>query len=379
VTPDAPAKVLFLLPAMAGGGAERVVLQLLRRIDRTAFVPSLLLLDRSGELLPEIPSDVPVAECGRHGKNRGWAWMGVLARTMSDSRPDLIVSFLWATNLAAVTARRRAGLRRPLILCERLSLDGTEEGTFRTLLRRAGTFALHRFADRVTANSVALARQVERGAGLPPGSVVVIPNPIDLDGLRALASDPDAVPPESASWPRPWTVGVGRLHRQKGFDVLIRAFATSGAAGTLVLVGDGTERDSLRRTAEGAGVADRVVFTGFLRNPHAVLARADVFVLPSRYEGFPNALVEAMALGRPCIATRCATGPDEILDDGLTGLLVPVDDEGALGRSVVRLLRDPAFRERLGDAARERAAAYDAPAIVQKFEAFFRQTIESGG
>lgn len=374
MTRDAPAKVLFLLPAMAGGGAERVVIHLLRRLDPTEFVPSLLLLDRSGELLPEIPPDVPVFECGRHGKNRGWAWMGVLARTMSESRADLIVSLLWATNLAAVAARRKAGLRTPLILCERLSLEGTDEGAVRTLVRRVGTFALHRFADRVTANSVALARQVERTAGLPPGSVVTIPNPIDLDGLRALASDPDAVPPESASWPRPWTVSVGRLHRQKGFDVLIRAFATSCAAGTLVLVGDGTERDSLRRTAEGAGVSERVVFTGFLRNPHAVLARADVFVLPSRYEGFPNALVEAMALARPCIATRCPTGPEEIVDDGLTGLLVPVDDEGALGRSVVRLLHDAALRERLGEAARARVAAYDVRTIVGLFETLFRET-----
>jgi len=293
---------------------------------------------------------------------------------MTESRADLIVSFLWATNLAAVAARRKAGLRTPLILCERLSLDGAEEGAFRTLLRRAGTFALHRFADRVTANSVALARQVERAAGLPPGSVVTIPNPIDLDGLRALAADPDAVPPEATSWPRPWTVAVGRLHRQKGFDVLIRAFATSGAAGTLVLVGDGTERDSLRRTAVGAGVSERVVFTGFLRNPHAVLARADVFVLPSRYEGFPNALVEAMALERPCIATRCPTGPEEIVDDGRTGLLVPVDDEGALGRSVVRLLHDAALRERLGEAARARVEDYDVRTIVGLFETLFRET-----
>ena len=300
--------------------------------------------------------------------------MRVLAQTMTESQPDLIVSFLWATNLAAVVARRRAGLRTPLILCERLSFEGTEEGAFRTLVRRAGTFALYRFADQVTANSVALARQVERAAGLRRDSVVAIPNPVDLDGLRALAADPGALPKEASAWPRPWTVGVGRLHRQKGFDVLIDAFATSGAEGTLVLVGEGAERDPLREIAERAGVAKRVVFTGFLRNPQAVLSRADVFVLSSRYEGFPNALVEAMALARPCIATRCPTGPEEIVDDGKSGLLVPVDDDGALGRSIARLLGDPALRDRLGAAARERVAIYDAGAVVRRFETLFVQT-----
>lgn len=374
MTRETPIRVLFLLPAMAGGGAERVVLHLLRHLDRTSFAPSLLLLDRSGELLPEIPAGVPVSDCGRRGTHRGWRWMSVLARAMSESRPDVMVSFLWGTNLAAVAARRKANLPTPLILCERLSLDGTDEGPLRTLVRRVGTRALHRFADRVTANSVALARQVERAAGLVPGSVVAIPNPIDLDGLRARAAVRDAVPPEAASWPSPWIVGVGRLHRQKGFDVLIRAFAESGAPGTLLLVGDGSEKAALQATAERAGVARRVAFTGFLTNPSAVMARADVFVLSSRYEGFPNALVEAMALGRPCVATRCPTGPEEIVDDERTGLLVPLDRQDALGAAIVRILRDPSLAERLGAAARERAEAYAAPAIVRTFEALFRQT-----
>jgi N-acetylgalactosamine-N,N'-diacetylbacillosaminyl-diphospho-undecaprenol 4-alpha-N-acetylgalactosaminyltransferase len=375
MTRPEPIRVLFLLPAMAGGGAERVVLQLLRRLDATSFVRSLVLLDRSGELLSEIPADVPVSDCGRRGTHRGWAWMNVLARTMAASRPDVIVSFLWGTNLAAVAARRRAGLPTPLILCERLSLEGTREGAIRTLARRVGTFALHRFADRVTANSEALARQVERAGGLARDSVLAIPNPVDLAGLRALAADAGALPADAASWPRPWIVGMGRLHRQKGFDVLIHAFAASGAPGTLLLIGDGPERAALHATAERAGVARRVAFTGFLPNPHALISRADVFVLSSRYEGFPNALVEAMALGRPCVATRCPTGPEEIVADERTGLLVPVDDEEALGRAILRVLREPDLAGRLGAEAAERAAAYDAPTIVRRFESLFRQTV----
>lgn len=370
-----PAKVLFVLPAMAGGGAERVVLHLVRHLDRTRFAPEFLLLDRSGELLSEIPPDIPVAECGRRGVNRGIAWTTALARGMSEARPDLIVSFLWYTNLAAVIARRRAGLRSPLILCERLSFEAPEEGLLRRIVRRAGTSALHRFADRVTVNSEALARQVERAAGLPSGSVTAIPNPVDLDRLRVLAAASDAVPAEAASWSRPWTVGMGRLHRQKGFDALVRAFAASGAEGTLILVGDGPEREALRATAERAGVTARVAFAGFLPNPHAVLSRADIFVLSSRYEGFPNALLEAMALGRACVATRCPTGPEEIVSDGRDGLLVPMDDERALGDAIAGLLRDSARRDRFGAAARETAAAYDASMVVRRFEVLFSETI----
>jgi GalNAc-alpha-(1->4)-GalNAc-alpha-(1->3)-diNAcBac-PP-undecaprenol alpha-1,4-N-acetyl-D-galactosaminyltransferase len=162
---------------------------------------------------------------------------------------------------------------------------------------------------------------------------------------------------------------MGRLSRQKGFDILIRAMAEVRSRARLVLIGEGPEEGMLRDLAARVGVSERVAFTGFLANPYPALAGASVFALPSRYEGFPNALVEAMSLGVPCVASRCPTGPEEIVTDGVDGILVPVEDPRALAAAVNRLLDDAALRDRLGRAARERARVYDAPEVVRRFEA----------
>lgn len=121
--------------------------------------------------------------------------------------------------------------------------------------------------------------------------------------------------------------------------------------------------------ASELGVAERVQFAGFLENPYPLLASATAFALPSRYEGFPNALLEAMALGLPCVASRCPTGPEEIVTDGADGLLVPIEDHVALAEALGRLLSDEALRARLGVAAAKRARDFDAPVVVRRFEA----------
>ena len=182
----------------------------------------------------------------------------------------------------------------------------------------------------------------------------LLPNP-----LPAAAEDPARA--DSAAPRQPELLAVARLVHQKGLDLLIRAFASlrlpPSSAWRLVLVGDGPERKALAELAAREGVAERVRFEGFQASPGYFLARASVFVLPSRHEGMPNALLEAMAAALPVVVTDASPGPLEVVEQEVTGLVVPRENVTALTRALERLIADPELRQRLGDAAAERLHA----------------------
>lgn len=252
----------------------------------------------------------------------GWASRRPVAVTVQ-SRPDVAISAYVGARLRGVT--RKALARADLAVC-------------------------------VSAAMIPTVTEI----GLPAERVRTVTNGIDLDRvLDAAKRAPEVVLP-----PGRLVVGCGRLHRQKGFDLLVRAHASARRAGApahhLVVVGDGPDLDALEDLVSELDVADTVVFTGFVANPHAIISRADVFVLPSRWEGYPLALAEAVCCATPSIAAACVSGPDEILDGGRFGALVPVEDEGALGRALLRHLHDPrALRERAAVGASEARVRFD--------------------
>ncbi|HEY2734777.1 MAG TPA: glycosyltransferase, partial [Polyangiales bacterium] len=173
----------------------------------------------------------------------------------------------------------------------------------------------------------------------------------------------------------PFIVGVGRLERQKGFDVLLRAFAASPARHThrLVLIGEGSEDDALRALAKQLGIASRLIMAGWLDNPWAVMRRAELFVLPSRWEGFGNVVIEAMASGVPVVVSDCSYGPKEIVRAEIDGLVVNTDDVDATSAALSRMLAEPSLRQRFAAAASGRARQFDVPRIVEQYQRLFSE------
>lgn len=234
---------------------------------------------------------------------------------------------------------------------------------------------LYRRADRVTANTSGVVARLRPALGLK--GVTLLPNP--LPGAAAAASDP-------ARREKLFLV-VARLVPQKGIDVLLRALARQAAeldGWHCEIVGDGPERDALQQladqlglTAEGPAAPERamVSFAGFQTPVAPWLQRASVFVLPSRFEGMPNALLEAMAAGCPPIVTNSSPGPLELVEDDVSGLVVPADDPVALGAALVRLATDADLRMELGKAARRRLLGSDWPTI----EPIWRDVLRMGG
>ena len=216
--------------------------------------------------------------------------------------------------------------------------------------------AVYRLSDRVLAPSQALLTDLAERPGIrvPPSRVTVVHNGIDLNDLRARTSAAHLPELVARRMPAPLITCVANMFAIKGQDWLIRAMPAVLAAvpaAVLVLVGDGEWRATLERLANETGVGDRMIFTGSIQNPLAVVEHADVVVLPSLSEGLPIALLEAMAIGRAVVASRVG-GIPEVVQDGETGLLIPAADSQALSSAIVRLLMDPHLRVHLGTRAR---------------------------
>ena len=373
IAPDRPlgerqVRVLLLLSSLHGGGAERVAVHLLNRLDPARFHVHMGLLRAAGPYLGEVdPAQLLVAPDGEHlfdfdGSNRAQFRLTKLLRgalaaprafraMIEQTRPDVVLSFLKGTNL--ITWRALAGIAMP-----RPRWIAREGNNVLAVIREEAPFALaahgiarltahaYRTADRVLVNASALAEDISADLGLAPDRVAMIHNPLDIAVIRERASAvPEALPQ------RPFLLAAGRLEAQKGHDVLLRAFAESGAARThdLVVLGEGSKRTELEVLAAQLGLVGQVRLPGFVANPFAWMARCALFVLPSRWEGMSNALAEAMAAGAPVLAADCDYGPGEIVSHGVSGWLVPPGDVGALAEGLRTLLGDAGLRRRLAE------------------------------
>lgn len=334
-------RVTMVIHALSGGGAERVFCTLANHWAATGREVTAITLDTAEQDVFRLDPRIRRVELGLLRPSRG-PWQQVsntvqrvlaLRRAIREAGALRVVSFTDKMNVLTLLACW--GEPWQVVIAERSDPRHQSLGPVWEWLRR-------RMYPRccgwvVQTQSVArLARTL-----VDRRPVLVIPNPVTA---------PAAVipPPEQR---RPRIVGMGRLSPEKGFDVLVRAFAQLAPwypDWTLQILGTGPQRQELERLADSLGVRDNVEWAGWVERPETVLLESSVFVLPSRYEGFPNALLEAMACGLSCVASDCESGPAEIIRNGRDGLLVPPDNVDALADSLRQLVADPARRAQLG-------------------------------
>jgi glycosyltransferase involved in cell wall biosynthesis len=379
--PDAPTRALFVLATLDGGGAERTVLTLVPHLRARGLDARVGLLARGGVLDSEIEASHVVharmapgwmSYAPSPGLGRLLVGLPLVPLQQLDLlrrfRPHVVVSCTAAMNLAALLSTGAYGRRRiAWILREgnntRAILESDAPGRPGRALRSWATALVYRAPDRVVAISNGVADGLARNFGLSRDRMRVVHNPVDVARICRRAQETDGAP-----FPSRFIVACGRLHRQKGFDLLLRAFAALDEADlALAILGDGPERGDLEALARELGLGARLMMPGFVENPWAWIARAAAFVLPSRWEGFASVLVEAMACGTPVVAADCDFGPREIVRDGETGLLARADDAESLASAIRRLLSDPALGQRLVVRGRRRALDFDAPAIGDRY------------
>jgi glycosyltransferase involved in cell wall biosynthesis len=273
-----------------------------------------------------------------------------LRRTIRKIEPDAVLSFLTQTNILTVLATR--GLSTHTVISER---NDPRLQRHRARVERL-RHIVYPWADVVTANSKGALDALQ--AFVPKEKLAFLPNP--------LADSPSE---ETIAFAGPTVITVGRLVEQKGIDVLLAAWAKVVAAlpdWRLALVGDGPLGDELKEQARKLGIAGSVDWVGHVSDPFPYLRGAKFFVMTSRFEGTPNALLEAMACGLPAVVSDASPGPCELMGegDGAAGLIVPVEDASATADAIISLARDDTLRRRLGLAARERVRAHDADQAI---------------
>ena len=259
-------------------------------------------------------------------------------------------------NLATIAAAKAAGFKGRLMVVEHNTMSQKIGQARRPAAKLAYRLAPlgYRFADVVACVSQGMADDLQALTHLPAGKIRTLYNPVVDEGLPARAAAPLDHPWFAPGEP-PVLLGIGRLHPQKDFATLLRAFASVRAlrAARLLILGEGEERTALEALASELGIAADVALPGFAANPFAYLSRAGAFVLSSRWEGLPTVVIEALACGAPVVSTDCPSGPDEILQGGRLGALTPVGDADALARAMLETLAAPP------DPAAGRARAQD--------------------
>ena len=361
-------RLALVQAGLGAGGAERVVS--LIAADRCARGDEVHVLAfvASGEksyfpLPPEVVVHRLGDATGEHQRPGIWGSLGRVRKLRAELQtlqPDLVVSFLTKINTLSLLAT--TGLDVPTVISERNNPQVQQKH----ILWRLVEPMVRGRATRLVLQTTAILQTIPQSLR---DRAEVICNPCDAGEQRA-------GPPPSAGARR--IVAVGRLVEQKGFDMLVDAFAEAASAfpdWSLTIHGDGPERERLQERIDKREMQGAIHLAGVTRKPGEWIEGASVFVLSSRYEGFPNVLIEAMAARIPVIATRCDFGPDEIIEDGVSGLLVPVDDPDALAAALRQMMADAELRASLSASGRLAVARFSTEAIMAQWDACFRRAL----
>ncbi|WP_295402304.1 glycosyltransferase [uncultured Thiocystis sp.] len=336
-----PPPIAVFASFSGSGGVERMLINLLRGFVDLGQPVDLVLVRADSPHLTRLPAQVNQI---RLEADHTFLAIPALARYLRERRPAALLAAKDRAGRAAVLARAlaRTDTRILLRLGTNLSTAMAERTPPERWLRYAPIRLLYPRIDRIIAVSNGVADDTADIARIPRQRIGVIRNPVITPELETQAA---------ASCPHPWLapgqppviLGAGRLQRQKDFPTLIRAFARLRETGDcrLLILGEGSGRAKLMALIAELELSDSVDLPGFQTNPYPFLARAGVFVLSSAWEGSPNVLTEAMALGVPVVATDCPSGPSELLDGGRYGPLVPVGDVEAMAEAMRTTLEHP--------------------------------------
>jgi glycosyltransferase involved in cell wall biosynthesis len=350
---DTPGPVAVFTSFSGSGGVERMLVNLLGGFVDLGRPVDLLLVRAEGPHLGGLPAGVkPVRLGGDHNLLALPALAGYLRR----QRPRALLAAKDRAGRTALLARRLARTDTRIVLRLGTNLSAAMAG--RSPIARQLRFwpirLLYPGLDRIVAVSEGVAEDTAAIARIPRQSVTVIRNPVITPDLHRLAAEPCMHPWFQPGEP-PVILAAGRMQRQKDFPTLIRAFALVRRERLcrLVILGEGSGRAQLEQLVGGLDLTAHVDLPGFQRNPFPFLAGADLFVLSSAWEGSPNVLTEAMALGTPVVSTDCPSGPGELLDGGRVAPLVPVGDARRLAESILATLDRPPAARTLKEAVRD--------------------------
>jgi len=361
----------LIIHSLTSGGAERVISRMANYWATKGWEINLLSFDDGREPpfyeLDSQISHIPLGIAGYSPNPIVGLWNNLtriqkLRSAIINSKPHVVISFMHQANELVLLATR--GLNLPVIVSERNDPARQTISKVWTKLRQW----TYPFGDRIVLQTK---RAGDYFSSKLQKRICVIPNPVLLPPYETELSD--------KLLGKPSLIAMGRLVPQKGFDLLLETLAKLKdryPEWTLTILGEGELRPQLESLRNELGLDDRVHLLGRVTNPHKFLKQGDIFIMSSRFEGFPNALCEAMACGLPVISTDCPNGPREIIRDGVDGILVPNEDVSALAAAMERLMSDEKERQRLADRAKEVTESFSLEKVMSLWESLINEVIK---
>lgn len=352
-------KIAFVIPSLNSGGAERVVTNLSNELSEKYDIVVITFI----KVVPfyKLGTNITLEYCTEHvspSKNilqsisSNYMLIRGIYKILKKHKIELSIAFLTSANNLTIIASFLRGI--PCIVSERINPLLAHTSTWRRRLRRF----LYSKANYVVVQTPDIQKYFS--AWLPSSKLRILPNPLS----------PDLVAPEGNGMQRENIIlNVGRLTDQKAQGFLIKAFAAINPSGwTLAIAGDGPNHDAYVDLVENLGMSEKIKLLGQQKNISDYYSRASIFAFTSRFEGFPNALIEAMHMGLACVSTDCPSGPSELINSGENGFLIPVDNQQELEEKLLILINDASLREEFSKLGKNTVAHFNITHVAQDWE-----------
>lgn len=373
--------ILFYIGTLNGGGAERMLIELLKNLNRRKYKLFLALNRPQGFFFDQVPSDIIVIDRSPYYKDRSnllKRFFG-LASIIKDHNIDLAMGFLPGANRSLMRAQFFAGNHVSLMLNEQNNpsfVQGKEKSWFRTMMEKIEMSFYYPDADGIVVACEGLKEHFIDTMNLNPDKIDVIHNMINREIIETLIKE--SVIDINFDEDVKTVVAAGRLTEQKAYSDMLKVFKRvhDQVPARLIILGEGKERENIEKQINEFSLAHSVFMPGFVENPFTYFSEADIYLSTSHWEGFHLTIVEAMACGTVPIATDCDYGPREIITDGKNGRLLPVGDIEALSDAIIQLLNDDELRKKMSVDAWKRSKDFNVDNIVRQYEEVFDEIIE---
>lgn len=378
--------IVFFIGELGAGGAERVLIEILKHLNRNKYKLSLIVNRPGGFFYDKLPDDVTLIDRSIIRKSRYDLFDRIfgLPKIIKRQKADLVMAIMQGAGRSLMRSRYLIDRRVKLVVRigndPRNQLEKNHHFFWKRLERFETTHFISK-ADSVIAISNGIKEALKSKLRLKAGRIDVIYNPVHTENLQRMKKE------DISGFHVPFDkkykklVAIGRLIPEKGYDVMIRVFQNirSEIPCKLVIIGDGPLKPVLQKEIHRLNLQEEIILTGFLNNPWSHLHSADLYLSTSRSEGFHLSIVEAMACGVVPLATDCDFGPREIITDRLNGRLVPVGEVEAIASAAIDLLQNTPLRKEMAGHAKKRAQDFDISLIVKKYEEVLDELTDSSG
>ena len=361
-------KILFLVPNLNIGGAERTIVNLLNGINKKKFICKLMLYKKEGELLKKLKPHIKVINLSVN--NSGSAIFKII-KHLNFEKPDIVFSTLRYPNAAMYISSKLCTSKPKVIIRE--TNNFTAAGLKTNPIEIFVSWC-YRNADKVISLSKGVALDLRKRHKISKNKIQTIYNPVDIKYIRNEGKKKlnIKIPRDFNNKSKFKMISVGSLEIQKGHDILIKSLKKiKNIDFYLFIVGKGSQKKSLERLIYNCELTDRIFLMGELKNPYNLISKSDLFILPSRWEGFGHVIVESMALGTPVLSSNCKSGPNEIITNNINGKLYPFNSQTALIRGIQEIYKDDSLRKSFSKNGKIQAEKYKMSKIANEYQKEF--------